>query len=60
MIEVEKRDGSIVGFDPSKIFSAISKAFDSLHMEKTMRLSTYWYLEPRLIFKRRSKTIALV
>ena len=34
MIEVEKRDGSIVGFDPSKIFSAISKAFDSLHMEK--------------------------
>ena len=34
MIEVEKRDGSIVGFDSSKIFSAISKAFDSLHMEK--------------------------
>lgn len=34
MIEVEKRDGSIVDFDPSKIFSAISKAFDSLHMEK--------------------------
>ena len=33
MIEVEKRDGSIVDFDPSKIFSAISKAFDSLHME---------------------------
>ena len=34
MIEVEKRDGSIVVFDSSKIFSAISKAFDSLHMEK--------------------------
>ena len=34
MIKVEKRDGSIVGFDSSKIFSAISKAFDSLHMEK--------------------------
>ena len=34
MIEVEKRDGSIVTFDSSKIFSAISKAFDSLHMEK--------------------------
>ena len=34
MIEVEKRDGSIVDFDPLKIFSAISKAFDSLHMEK--------------------------
>lgn len=34
MIEVEKRDGSIVKFDSSKIFSAISKAFDSLHMEK--------------------------
>ena len=34
MIEVEKRDGSIVNFDSSKIFSAISKAFDSLHMEK--------------------------
>ena len=30
MIEVEKRDGSIVVFDSSKIFSAISKAFDSL------------------------------
>ena len=34
MIEVEKRDGSIVTFDSSKIFSAISKAFDSLGMEK--------------------------
>ena len=34
MIEVEKRDGSIVEFDSQKIFSAISKAFDSLHMEK--------------------------
>ena len=33
MIEVEKRDGSIVGFDSSKIFSAIYKAFDSLNME---------------------------
>lgn len=60
MIEVEKRDGSIVVFDSSKIFSAISKAFDSLHMEKMMQLSTYWYLEPRLIFKRRSKIIELV
>lgn len=34
MIQVEKRDGSIVDFDCQKIFSAISKAFDSLHMEK--------------------------
>ena len=34
MIEVEKRDGSIVDFDPSKIFSAISKAFDSLQIFK--------------------------
>ena len=34
MIEVEKRDGSIVTFDSSKIFSAISKDFDSLGMEK--------------------------
>ena len=34
MIKVEKRDGSIVDFDTNKIFSAIAKAFDSLHMEK--------------------------
>lgn len=33
MIKVEKRDGSIVEFDTKKIASAISKAFDSLHLK---------------------------
>ncbi len=34
MIKVEKRDGSIVEFNIKKITSAISKAFDSLHLKK--------------------------
>lgn len=34
MIKVEKRDGSVVDFDTKKIASAISKAFDSLHLKK--------------------------
>ncbi len=34
MIKVEKRDGSIVEFNTKKIASAISKAFDSLHLKK--------------------------
>lgn len=34
MINVEKRDGSIVEFDSKKIYSAISKAFESLHLSQ--------------------------
>ena len=45
MIEVEKRDGSIVGFDSSKIFSAISKAFDLTSSPPSSVLSTAVYTE---------------